>query len=330
MAMHARRVREREAEFAAAWAAGAWRGQVLRAESGECYTMVYQGRPGGGAGPDFRDAVLALPDGTRLGGDIELHLRAASWQAHGHDRDPRYNTVVLHVARAAAATTAGTPLASGRLAPLVVLRPGPLCPGPEERVPPPPWPCAELCARLGAARVRTLLLDEGMARLASRAEALRCALEAARGVGVRSDSSPWAADDGVLFVALAEALAYGRDRAALRAAGVQLAAGQPPQALLAESTRLPRVERLRLRGLIALYERWQGEGPWHPLRLAMLAGSPRAAGRALSARLRTDGGWVSPGRAAILTVNVTLPFAVAWARAEGDRALAARAEAIYT
>ncbi|MCS7001422.1 MAG: DUF2851 family protein, partial [Dehalococcoidia bacterium] len=60
-------------------------------------TVVYPGRRVGGPGPDFRDAILAFPDGQILRGDIEIHVRAADWTAHGHHRDPAYNGVVLHV-----------------------------------------------------------------------------------------------------------------------------------------------------------------------------------------------------------------------------------------
>ncbi len=48
-------------------------------------------------GPDFRGARLAIGDGTETVGDVEVHLRAPDWDAHGHARDPAYNDVVLHV-----------------------------------------------------------------------------------------------------------------------------------------------------------------------------------------------------------------------------------------
>lgn len=48
------------------------------------------------AGPDFRSAELYL-DGLRLSGDVEIHLNSDDWYHHGHDRDSRYNHVVLHV-----------------------------------------------------------------------------------------------------------------------------------------------------------------------------------------------------------------------------------------
>ncbi|HUR56735.1 MAG TPA: DUF2851 family protein, partial [Opitutaceae bacterium] len=48
-------------------------------------------------GPDFHGARLAFGDGHEITGDIEVHLRASDWDAHGHARDPAYDGVVLHV-----------------------------------------------------------------------------------------------------------------------------------------------------------------------------------------------------------------------------------------
>lgn len=49
-----------------------------------------------GSGPDFLGAALLL--GERLvRGDVELHRRASEWFSHGHDQDPAYRKVVLHV-----------------------------------------------------------------------------------------------------------------------------------------------------------------------------------------------------------------------------------------
>jgi len=47
-------------------------------------------------GPDFKDARLRLA-GRPVTGDVELHLRAGDWLAHGHTADPAYDRVVLHV-----------------------------------------------------------------------------------------------------------------------------------------------------------------------------------------------------------------------------------------
>jgi hypothetical protein len=62
--------------------------------------------------PDFRDAALETADGAWLLGDIELHLRARDWLAHGHHADKRYSGVVLHVALDAASSF--SPLVDGR------------------------------------------------------------------------------------------------------------------------------------------------------------------------------------------------------------------------
>ncbi len=112
----------READLAARWSAGRWRGATLQAEGGETFRVVFEGRRGGGAGPDFRDAVLACADGTHVYGDIELHLRPAGWHAHGHASDPRYNGLALHVVLTRGARDpVATSLANGRTVPLVVL-----------------------------------------------------------------------------------------------------------------------------------------------------------------------------------------------------------------
>lgn len=48
------------------------------------------------AGPDFFNAKVKI-SGTLWVGNVEIHSKASDWYAHGHDSDPRYNNVVLHV-----------------------------------------------------------------------------------------------------------------------------------------------------------------------------------------------------------------------------------------
>ena len=69
----------------------------LTTKDGRRLQVIYPGRASSRAGPDFRDAIIATEDGDRLTGDVELHLRAPDWYAHGHDVDPGYNGVILHV-----------------------------------------------------------------------------------------------------------------------------------------------------------------------------------------------------------------------------------------
>jgi hypothetical protein len=47
-------------------------------------------------GPDFKNGLLEL-NGKRISGDIELHLTPELWNAHGHQFDPNYNNVKLHI-----------------------------------------------------------------------------------------------------------------------------------------------------------------------------------------------------------------------------------------
>src|SRR5690349_19244166 len=67
--------------------------------SGQPVAVVYRGRWSAGSGPDFSGAMLTLGEGGAhlQRGDVEMHLRCADWYAHGHDTDPRYNGVALHV-----------------------------------------------------------------------------------------------------------------------------------------------------------------------------------------------------------------------------------------
>ena len=77
-----------------------WREQrlttPLRATDGRCLEVVAPGVWNVGAGPDFRDARL-LVDGRERRGAVEVHRTLKDWWRHGHDRDPAYANVILHV-----------------------------------------------------------------------------------------------------------------------------------------------------------------------------------------------------------------------------------------
>lgn len=47
-------------------------------------------------GPDFLQAKLSIEE-VKWFGSVEIHVNASDWKRHGHDGDPKYNTVVLHV-----------------------------------------------------------------------------------------------------------------------------------------------------------------------------------------------------------------------------------------
>jgi len=48
-------------------------------------------------GPDFRNALVQLGDEPPRSGDVEVDLHSSGWHAHGHDRNPAFQKVILHV-----------------------------------------------------------------------------------------------------------------------------------------------------------------------------------------------------------------------------------------
>jgi hypothetical protein len=49
------------------------------------------------AGPDFHGAMVQLDGEPPRTGDVEVDLRSSGWKSHGHDRNPAFKNVILHV-----------------------------------------------------------------------------------------------------------------------------------------------------------------------------------------------------------------------------------------
>lgn len=71
--------------------------QPLQTTDGRPVTVIFPGWWNLEAGPDFRHATIKIGDDPEQTGPVEIHLRADDWTHHGHERDPVYDDVILHV-----------------------------------------------------------------------------------------------------------------------------------------------------------------------------------------------------------------------------------------
>lgn len=200
-----------------------WRareGRTLRAADGRRVQALYAGRPAPGHGPDFQDAVVLL-DGERRTGGVELHRKPSDWRAHGHDADPAYDGVILHVV--ARAEGGGPDL------PLVELRARKRGAATEPAL-------LEQAAREGTAALRQMLARSGLARFRERVEA------AARRA---AEAGP----EQALHEAVFEALGYAENRAPFLRLARDAPAAELRRAALAapEAERAAETERALLR-----------------------------------------------------------------------------------
>jgi hypothetical protein len=69
----------------------------LKTASGKSVRVIHPGFANLEGGPDFRGAVLQIGTDAPCCGDVEIDLRTAGWRAHGHDRNPNFKNVLLHV-----------------------------------------------------------------------------------------------------------------------------------------------------------------------------------------------------------------------------------------
>jgi hypothetical protein len=314
--------------------------------------VLYPGRPNGGPGPDFRDALVQPLGAPVQRGDVEVHRQASGWEEHGHGRDSGYNNVVLHLIYGGAGTPAETYRQDGQRVPVAQVSldtpPG------EEGVPDPGD--TGIAPRLAAWRAispavrEAALAEAGEERFLQKSAAFRLAL---------AGGDP----DQTLYRGLMEALGYSRNRlpflelahrlpweplrgAALAAPPGQRAAaleslllfagglsGAPgPAPVLSATPMAPLAWRLaglrpqnhprrRIAGAAHLFARAAEEGL-----TAFYAGRARREKRPLlfsALEARKEGqALIGRDRALDMAVNILLPFLHAWAMLTGDAPLA--------
>lgn len=327
------------------WARSAELAESIVTDDGRRMSVTYPGRPNRGAGPDFLDAVFVTETGETLRGDVEVHVSASDWYAHGHHTDPNYNGVVLHVVLRPSAAPAIQ--SSGTSPPSTVLVRG----ADFHKQPSRP---------LKSPRITVEVLDDaGRERFLSKSRGYSHELAAANGA------------DQAAYEAMMEALGYSSNRRPF----LQLARRVPIAVLLRLNAEPPGTRRKALQALLAwgaglldhvrpesarseltsLRRRLPAVRPlprssWklfrvrpanHPVNRVLgaaalletlLDGGPMAGMRAAvsnrSGALLVDRfavpGLVGRGRALDIVVNAVLPMVHAWAGIQSDRALMGR------
>ncbi len=69
----------------------------LTTSDGQRVEIIDPGLHNRNAGPDFFNAKIRIGS-TMWVGNVEIHDKSSDWYQHGHDKDSRYDNVVLHVA----------------------------------------------------------------------------------------------------------------------------------------------------------------------------------------------------------------------------------------
>ena len=73
-----------------------WRDH-LRTLDGKTVRVLHPGFKNHEAGPDFRGAIIQIEGSAPQSGDVEIDLQANGWRAHGHEGNPAFKRVILHV-----------------------------------------------------------------------------------------------------------------------------------------------------------------------------------------------------------------------------------------
>ena len=78
------------------WEFQKWQISGLFTTGGFPVTILSPGMHNHLSGPDFFNSRLVIGE-QEWAGNVEIHLRSSDWYRHGHDSDPAYDNVILHV-----------------------------------------------------------------------------------------------------------------------------------------------------------------------------------------------------------------------------------------
>jgi hypothetical protein len=163
--------------------------------------LIYRGVPSDAGGPDYQDAIVATEGGATLRGDVEFHVRSCDWNHHGHSRDPRYNSVILHVVWID--DEKNTVRADGWQVPIVALSGATALPLSLDPAGLFPHPCVRSFSFLSTADLMMAIRRLGIERFHERADRFAADL---------TEHDP----DQAIYTALLESLGYASNRAAFR------------------------------------------------------------------------------------------------------------------
>jgi hypothetical protein len=352
-----------EKQLARLWERRAVRHHAFHTEAGARIRVLYPGRPGVTAGPDFRDALLMVEGQGLVQGDVEVHLRQRDWKSHGHHNDPNYNGVVLHVALESEPEPSRTD--AGGAPPVVnlqhLLANAPDSDDNREAV------RNQLWQSLGQHDYRRPESREQMAALLNRAGDQRFLSHSKRFQTLMSAQSP----EQTLWESICDALGYRHNRhpflmlattaapyAVLSAAALRLPDSQreseltqwllrlagletgpvpaglgpslEPKAWRLFRVRPPNHPRRRILGVAALVARFADAGLIAAVESAAVPGDPKILTQALTVAGRDDKpAPIGPARARDIAVNVVLPFLHGYSTLSSDHANAEKMLELY-
>ena len=94
-----------EALLQAVWQRQRLRRDGLRTHTGERVEVLHPGFRNRAAGPDFLEALIRIGDRPPCSGPVEVDVHVRGWQAHGHQSNPAFRGVILHVVWTMGGTT---------------------------------------------------------------------------------------------------------------------------------------------------------------------------------------------------------------------------------